>query len=140
MKLEQQLIIKGESKPLTSIKAVLSQGTAGRAIITLASPVPIGTLVSIALGYDKPRTWFTGYVDAVETLTAQHHRIILREPAAILAGTLPLSLTHPTLKQVLDNIAAQTGLVLYCTEQAAVTQIANLTHQAQATVYWHSWG
>ncbi|WP_345868802.1 hypothetical protein [Shewanella algae] len=129
MKLEQQLIINGESKPLTSIKAVLSQGTAGRAIITLASPVPVGTLVSIALGYDKPRTWFTGYVDAVETLTAQHHRVILREPAAILAGALPLSLTHPTLKQVLDNIAAQTGLVLYCTEPAAVTQIANLTHQ-----------
>lgn len=128
MKLHQSLNVAGTRVPLTSMTAALTQRTAGRAIVTTPTALPLHQLVSVELGYDTQRTWFTGFVESTESPAPDNHRAILREPAAILARPLSLSLLHPTLRQVLDNITALTGLIIVCIEADAVRQTANLTH------------
>ncbi|WP_028115874.1 hypothetical protein [Ferrimonas senticii] len=130
MKLHQQLRVGDRVHPLLSITAALTQGSAGRAIVTCGQALAEGESVQVELAYAPPlKCWMTATVESCQTLTNQTHRLILREPAARLAKPLPLSMLHPTLRDLLDAMAVITGLTLECPESCAQLATANLTHR-----------
>ncbi len=132
MKLSKRLTIGTEEHELISHQIVLELSSGGRGIIAVKGDVKKGQLMAIDIGYDSQLVrYFTGYITKVTPAGNGTNRLVVRELASILAERYPLSIQHATFKQVITQLAHDTGLSFVIPDQAAYanTPIANFTSQ-----------
>ena len=116
MKLNKNLSIGGKDYQLVSEDIALDIERPGRAMFELVCPegeeAPKG-LVSFALGWnyaDKLTLFFTGDIEHCQRMDNARIRLFSLELSGRLDLPHPLSLRHPTLKQVLNQYNKLTGL------------------------------
>lgn len=113
MKLEKRLYINNSEVTLAKHMVSLKLSLGGVAIFTIASEVAPQQhqAVRFDIGYDNNvKPWFEGYVEKVQPAENGHHKITVKENAAILNFKLAISLEHPTMREVIDQVQTQTGL------------------------------
>ena len=70
-----------------------------------------GRLVRLDLGInDVTYRWFTGYVERCGPAETGWQRLFVRELVGGLSASLPVSLQHPTLRDVCDTVTTLTGI------------------------------
>jgi hypothetical protein len=95
---------------IVSESIVLEQGNAGRAIFAVQSPGKLDGMVTLSLGVAfEYKRYFTGYIESCQQIDGKQQRLIVREPAAVLAKRWPLSLRNTTALEVLNTLNAATG-------------------------------
>lgn len=115
MKLDRVLIIAEKQFDVIDDQVILELSTAGRATFTALigdSQINPFNLVSFDIGYSSESTvqrLFLGYVESVFRIDGQQAKIFCREMSGVLAYPLPLSMRHPTLKDVLQAISDYAG-------------------------------
>lgn len=132
MKLLKRLTIGSEVRELVDHQIILELSSGGRGIVTVKGSATKGQLISLDIGYNnQPVRWFTGYITKVTPAGNGTNRLVVRELAGVLAENWPLSIQHPTLKQVVAQLATDTGLGFVLPEQADYINkpIANFTSQ-----------
>ncbi|WP_027179774.1 hypothetical protein [Maridesulfovibrio bastinii] len=119
MKIRKKLEIAGKEYKLVSEDIRLELSCSGRAVFQLQANEPVSGLVRFYVGYsfqDKDRMFFSGYVEKCYKVDNSQQRIFCRELAGVLAELCPVSLRHPTLKDVLEQYTQKTGLVFIIPE------------------------
>lgn len=114
MKLRKKLTVNGEPVGLIEEDVRLAVNSPGRAMFRVRAGAPLSGVVRFDIGYSTQagdQRFFTGYVEASHTVDGAQQRLMCRELAAGLRAVLPLSLRHPTLKDVLAAYTEATGLV-----------------------------
>ncbi|MBH0073770.1 hypothetical protein I6E78_17640 [Pseudoalteromonas sp. NZS127] len=90
---------------------VLQASTPGNCQITVNQSVAKLEPVAVDLGWgDMVDRVFNGYVERVMPAVNGWYTLFCREWSASLAYNLTVMLRHPTMRQVLDEITAQTGV------------------------------
>ncbi|WP_027361090.1 hypothetical protein [Halodesulfovibrio aestuarii] len=120
MKLRKSLFIGGKPYNLVEDDVRLELNTSGRALFRVQSPCVLSGIVQFRLGYsnqNKDQLFFTGYIESSHTVDAATQKIFCREMAAALSYQLPISLRHPTLRDVLRAYTDKTNLVFTVPEQ-----------------------
>ncbi|MGY4028288.1 hypothetical protein ACW5WQ_20485, partial [Aeromonas rivuli] len=130
MKLTTRLTINGQPAHLVEHDIMLDLNVGGRAALTAQAQVKKGQPVTIDVGYNGDlRRWFTGYVYDVQPAATGAVQLLCRELAGVLAGRLPVSMQHATLRNLLAWLTTQTGLTFMLPESAGYADrpIANFT-------------
>ena len=120
MKLRKSLYIGGKPCKLVEDDVRLELNTSGRALFRVQSPRVLSGIVQFRLGYssqNKDQLFFTGYIESSHTVDAATQKIFCREMAAALSYQLPISLRHPTLRDVLRAYSDKTDLAFTVPEQ-----------------------
>lgn len=93
-------------------RLLLDLGGCGRGFITAECDADCtGQLVRLNLGVnDTVYRWFVGYVERCGPAERGYKRLFVRELVGVLAKTWPVSLQHPTLRDVCAAITAQTDI------------------------------
>ena len=127
MKLQKRITVNGEEFPLVSEKIVLSLTAPGTAIFQVQAEQKLEGLVTFAMGwhFDARLTlFFTGEIQTSTRIDAKQQRLLCGEFSARLDKASPISLRHPTLKEVLGAYAKQTGISFIIPDKGyAVTKI-----------------
>lgn len=113
MRLLKRFEIAGAEVPLVSEDIRLGLDRPGRAIFQVRADAELSGQVTFALGWhfaDALTLFFTGEVERSTTVDAGQQRLFCREVSARLDAQHPLSLRHPTLRDVLAAYAERTGL------------------------------
>lgn len=113
MRLLKRLEIAGVEVPLVSEDIRLDIDRPGRAVFQVRAEAELSGLVSFAMGwhFDAALTlFFTGEVEHSTAVDSGQQRLFCRELSARLDAQHPLSLRHPTLREVLAAYAGRTGL------------------------------
>jgi hypothetical protein len=132
MKLSKRLTIGSQQIELVSHHIVLELSAGGRGILTVKGDASKGQLVSLDIGYNNNLVrYFTGYISKVTPAGTGTNKIMVRELAGILAERYPVSIQHATLRQVVTQLAVDTGLSFVIPEGTGYTDtpIANFTSQ-----------
>ncbi len=112
MKLTTRLTINDQPAHLVEHDIMLDLNAGGRAALTAQAEVQKGQPITIDVGYNgELRRWFTGYVFDVQPAAAGSVQLLCRELAGVLAGRLPVSMQHATLRNLLAWLSTETGLV-----------------------------
>ncbi|HDX8804579.1 TPA: hypothetical protein RQN92_000898 [Klebsiella oxytoca] len=126
------LRIGSEIVPVVSQHLVLELGGCGRGFITALTPADMtGQLVRLDMGYNETvYRWFTGFVERSSPAENGARRLFVRELAGIFDGHWPVSLQHPTLRDVVTGIAQRTDMVFSLPDNADYidTPIPHFTH------------
>lgn len=126
------LRIGSEIVPVVSQHLVLELGGCGRGFITALTPADMtGQLVRLDMGYNEiVYRWFTGFVERSSPAENGARRLFVRELAGIFDGHWPVSLQHPTLRDVVTGIAQRTDMVFSLPDNADYTDtpIPHFTH------------
>ncbi|ENQ0853293.1 hypothetical protein ACEJ30_000445 [Klebsiella oxytoca] len=126
------LRIGSEIVPVVSQHLVLELGGCGRGFITALTPADMtGQLVRLDMGYNETvYRWFTGFVERSSPAENGARRLFVRELAGIFDGHWPVSLQHPTLRDVVTGIAQRTDMVFSLPDNADYTDtpIPHFTH------------
>ncbi|EIX9046465.1 hypothetical protein MLE11_002466 [Klebsiella oxytoca] len=126
------LRIGSEIVPVVSQHLVLELGGCGRGLITALTPADMtGQLVRLDMGYNETvYRWFTGFVERSSPAENGARRLFVRELAGIFDGHWPVSLQHPTLRDVVTGIAQRTDMVFSLPDNADYTDtpIPHFTH------------
>lgn len=70
-----------------------------------------GAIVRLDLGYnDNSYRWFTGYVERDQVSDNGFRRLFVREMTGIFEKRWPLSMQHPTLRQVTRALNQASGI------------------------------
>lgn len=110
MKIDKILRHKTGILKIVSESIVLERDNAGRAIFAVQSRKKLDGMVTLSLGVAfKYKGYFTGYIESSQQLDVRQQRLIVREPAAVLAKRWPLSLRNTTALEVLNTLNAATG-------------------------------
>lgn len=134
MKLRKSLYIGGSPYKLVEDDVRLELNTAGRALFRVQSPQVLSGIVQFRIGYSsqsKDQLFFIGYIESSHTVDAATQKIFCREMAAALSYKLPVSLRHPTLRDVLRAYTEKTDLVFVVPEQP---------YAARKISYFHTLG
>ncbi|WP_429179925.1 hypothetical protein [Aeromonas salmonicida] len=119
MKLTTHLTINGQPAHLVEHDIMLDLNAGGRAALTAQAQAQKGHPITIDVGYNgELRRWFTGYVYDVQPAATGAVQLLCRELAGILAGRLPVSMQHATLRNLLAWLTSETGLVFMLPEAA----------------------
>lgn len=132
MKLTKRLTIGSQQIELVSHHVVLELSAGGRGILTVKGNASKGQLVSLDIGYNNQLVrYFTGYISKVTPAGNGTNKIMVRELAGILAERYPIAIRHATLRQVITQLAQDSGLSFVIPEGATYTDtpIANFTSQ-----------
>ncbi|YCO01562.1 hypothetical protein ACB087_01310 [Vibrio sp. VNB-15] len=131
MKLNKRLIINGHVRKLVEEQVVLELSAGGRATFVVEGEVQPRDLVELHLGYqDELVRYFDGYVTKVQPAQTGFTRLIARERAGLLAARWPMSIQHPTVSEIIEQLSVDTGLRFALPEQEyVVKRIANFTSQ-----------
>lgn len=132
MKLSKRLTIGSQQIELVSHHVVLELSAGGRGILTVKGDASKGQLVSLDIGYNNQLVrYFTGYINKVTPAGNGTNKIMVRELAGILAERYPIAIRHATLRQVITQLAQDSGLSFVIPEGAPYTDtpIANFTSQ-----------
>ncbi|RTP93099.1 hypothetical protein EKN38_25440 [Enterobacter sp. WCHEn045836] len=100
---------------IASYHLLLELSACGRGFITAETEEDVtGKLVQLDLGAgDVTYRWFTGYVERCGPAEKGYKRLFVRELSGVLMQSWPVSLQHPTLRDVCDQLASLTGLQFY---------------------------
>lgn len=139
MKPVQQCHINGEKVELAALELSLSLNAAGRGFITINHQPPekslAGAMVQIDLGRNgEAWRYFSGYVERDQPAENGSRRLFIREAAAILDFDFPCAIQHPTLRDVLDELGRQSGIVFITADAGYVTTpVPYVTHSGSGT-------
>ncbi|MGS0824824.1 hypothetical protein ACVBIO_03350 [Shewanella sp. 0m-8] len=98
---------------------VLKSDSPGTCQITVNTKVNRLDKVALDLGWgEMVDRVFIGYVERVMPAVNGWYTLFCRELAASLAFNLSVMLRHPTMRQVLDEVSAQTGLSFVVPDKA----------------------
>ncbi|WP_375750961.1 hypothetical protein [Vibrio sp. HN007] len=113
MKLIKRLYISNQEVGISTNMASLKLSNGGTAIFVIQveqSPNAL-ELVRFDIGYGEDMyTWLEGYIDKVQPAENGAYKITVKENAGILAKRWPLSLEHPTVADVIEQLESLTGL------------------------------
>lgn len=114
MKTTTALYIGRELAAIADYNIVLELNACGRGLITAESAVDCtGELVRLDLGMgDTTYRWFMGYVERCGPAENGFKRLFVREFVGALRMSCPISLQHPTLRDVCDAIQQITGITI----------------------------
>jgi hypothetical protein len=105
------LTINDKMVSIVSDSWILERNTPGRAILAVKSRDVLEGIVTFDLGLDGVAVrWFTGYIESCSRIDDNQVRLVVRELGAVLAARWPLSLRNVTARDVLKQLAYQTGL------------------------------
>lgn len=113
MKLDKRLYINGEEIKLSAHSISLKLSLGGVAIFTISDQADIAKYypVRLDIGYqNNPSVFFEGYIEKIQPAENGHLKITVKENVGILANRVPLSLEHPTMRQVFAALSEKTGL------------------------------
>lgn len=113
MKLEKRLYINNEEVKLAKHMVSLKLSLGGVAIFTIATEMELEKhqAVRFDIGYNnKIEPWFEGFIEKIQPAENGHQKITVKENSAILNFRLGLSLEHPSMREVINEIEVQTGL------------------------------
>ncbi|WP_323910013.1 hypothetical protein [Aeromonas veronii] len=130
MKLETNMTVGGEQRHLVDHDMVLDLSAGGRASMTIEGAASKGQVMTVEIGYNgQLRRWFTGYVYDVQPAANGASKLMCRELAGILGSRFPISIQHPTLRNVLAWLSEQTSLTFMLPDGVDYTdtQIPNFT-------------
>ncbi|WP_019615470.1 hypothetical protein [Psychromonas ossibalaenae] len=134
MKLEKRLYIAGEEMTLASHMVSLKLSLGSVAIFTIADTfIPEKhQAVRFDIGYESNlKPFFEGYIEKVQPAENGHYRMTVKENVGILSNRWPLSVEHPTMREVLTALGEKTGLQFILPEEVDYTdkQIPNFVSQ-----------
>ncbi|HBC8969783.1 TPA: hypothetical protein KE741_003118 [Raoultella ornithinolytica] len=117
------LRVGDETLAVSTYHFMLELSACGRGFITAQVDGDCtGQLVRLDLGInDVTYRWFTGYVERSGPAENGWQRLFVRELVGGLSATVPVSLQHPTLRDVCDAVSALTGLEFVLPEADYVT-------------------
>lgn len=117
------LQIDAQTVPIASHELVLDLSGCGRGFITAETDqVSTGKLIRVNVGYnDQTLRWFTGYVERDQAADNGFRRMFVRELVGVFEKNWPVSMQHPTLRQVADKLAADSGLAFILPDGKAYT-------------------
>lgn len=103
---------------VASYEMVLDLNDTGRGFITVKADNNMsGAMVRLDLGYSTSVfRWFTGYVERDQQADNGFRRLFVRELTGIFEKRWPLSLQHPTLRQVTQALTTASGIPLVLPE------------------------
>jgi hypothetical protein len=113
MKLLKRLVVNGAEYPLVSDEVRLDISRPGAAIFQVRADQRLEGRVEFSLGWHFQSAltrFFCGEVVTSTTVDAKQQRLFCRELSARMDNAAPLSLRHPTLREVLATYAELTGL------------------------------
>ncbi|EQA2195784.1 hypothetical protein ACXZFE_000355 [Escherichia coli] len=92
-------------------------------------------MVQIDLGRNgQAWRYFSGYVERDQPADNGSRRLFIREAAGILDFDFPCSLQHPTLRDVLNNLSHQSGIVFITADaDYTTTPVPYATHSGSGT-------
>lgn len=98
--------------PVETYELVADLNDTGRGFITVkASEDTTGSVVRIDVGYNTSIfRWFTGYVERDQPSDNGFRRLFIRELTGVFEKRWPLSMQHPTLRQVTQALSAASGI------------------------------
>ncbi|AXF75344.1 hypothetical protein LU604_15915 [Erwinia tracheiphila] len=118
--------------PVVSCKLVAELAACGRGFVTAVTSEDLtGRLVRIDLGWnDVVYRWLTGYVERSSAAENGGQRLFARELVGIMGKNWPVSLQHPTLRDVAENLHTTTGLIISLPAGVSYTDTAipHFTH------------
>ncbi|MEZ9198593.1 hypothetical protein [Shewanella sp. 10N.286.54.B9] len=132
MKLSYRLTVGTEVLAIAEHHVVLELSSAGRAVFEVQGEVKRGQLVAFDLGYhNKLQRYFSGYITKATPSNTGMQRIVVRELASLLAEHCPVNIRHATFRQVITQLAADTGLSFVIPDNAAYldSKVPNFTSQ-----------
>lgn len=112
MKTTAALMIGADAVHVSDYHLLLELGACGRGYITAETDVDcIGSLVRFDLGVGEDvYRWFTGFVERCGDAERGFKRLFVREFAGALGKAWPVSLQHPTLREVCAALSSLTDL------------------------------
>lgn len=126
------LRIGTDTVAVASQHVLLELAGCGRGFITaLTTADTTGRLVRLDIGYDNTvYRWFTGFVERSSPSDNGAQRIFVRELVGVFDGHWPVSLQHPTLRDVVADVARRTDMVFTLPNNAGYTDtpIPHFTH------------
>lgn len=132
MRLRKRLTVGKLELALSEYRLVLELSSAGRGIFEIQGNVKRGQIVALDIGYDnKLQRYFSGYITKVTPSNKGANRVVVRELASILAELFPINIRHATCRQVITQLATDTGLSIVLPDNADYLdkQVANFTSQ-----------
>ena len=136
MKLSKRLTIGTEIVPITHYHVVLELSAAGRAAFEVAGDVKRGQIVAFDIGHNNNlQRYFSGYITKVTPSSMAASRIVVRELASILAERWPINIRHATFRQVIKQLAQDTGLSFVIPDSANYLDVEVPNFTSQGTGY-----
>ncbi len=132
MKLDKRLLVDGETRALSSEQLIFELSAGGRATFVVEGDVTVHQIIEFHIGYQGDyKRYFDGFVTRAQKAANGYTRVIARERSGILASRWPLSIQHPTLSEVIEQLSFDTGLSFVLPENASyvTTRIPNFTSQ-----------
>lgn len=117
------LRVGDDALPVSTYRLLLELSACGRGFVTAEAKADCtGQLVRLDLGInDVTYRWFTGYVERCGPAENGWQRLFVRELVGCLSAAVPVSLQHPTLRDVCDVVGSLTGLKFVLPEADYVT-------------------
>ena len=131
MKLNKRIFINGEQRKLVSEQVILELSAGGRATFVIEGEVKESQLVELQIGYqDDYKAYFDGFITKAQPAQNGFTRFIARERSGLLAARWPISIQHPTVSEVIEQLSFETGLKFVLPEQDYIYhRIPNFTSQ-----------
>ena len=106
------LRVDGLDRPFIDGQFVLELNASGRALITCGGRArPRGALtLSLSLAEKPLEAWFRGFVTEATLEAAGKWRVQALEASAALRSRLPITLRHPSARELLAKVSETTGL------------------------------
>ncbi|WP_145539028.1 hypothetical protein [Yersinia kristensenii] len=132
MKPIRRLMLSGDVVPLVDANLVLELNACGRGFITAETTTDYtGKLVRLDAGYPELiLRWFTGYVERSQPAENGAQRLFVRELTGVFERMWPVSMQHPTLRQLADWLTDNSGLTFQLAASADYNDkpIPHFTH------------
>ncbi|WP_295032098.1 hypothetical protein [Shewanella sp.] len=136
MKLSKRLTVGTEVLAITDHHLVLELSSAGRGVFEVKGEVKRGQIVAFDMGYNnKLQRYFSGYITKTTPSSMGMHRIVVRELSSLLAEHCPINIRHATFRQVITQLAEDTGLSIVIPDDAIYLDIKVPNFTSQGTGY-----
>ncbi|HDT4622794.1 TPA: hypothetical protein QHO11_003146 [Klebsiella oxytoca] len=118
------LTIGVDAVPVADYRIVLELSACGRGFITAAIDRDCtGDLVLLDLGVNTTvYRWFTGYVERCGPAENGFKRLFIREAIGVMGLKIPVSLQHPTMRDVCAAVSDQAGVVFALPDEPYVDE------------------
>jgi len=136
MKLSKRLTVGTEMLAVTDHHLVLELSSAGRGVFEVEGDVSRGQIVAFDIGYNNQlKRYFSGYITKVTPSSMGMNRIVVRELSSTLAEHRPINIRHATFRQVITQLAEDTGLSFVIPDNAIYLDIKVPNFTSQGTGY-----
>ncbi|HAS6319028.1 TPA: hypothetical protein I7235_01500 [Vibrio vulnificus] len=133
MKLTKRVFINNEEYELASHKVSLKLSLGSKAIFNINTDKPPKRfdLVRFDIGYEQDTApYFEGFVNRVEPSERGSYKLTVKENCGVLSNRLPISIEHPTMKDIFAVIEEKTGLDFELPDSGYADKvIPNFVHQ-----------